>query len=86
MVAVAERLSGLLRPGDTLARLSGDEFVVLCEDLDDHRQAELIAARIDAALEPPFALVDAEVRVTASTALDLCPEQGAPARPLGLEA
>ena len=28
-------LSRLLRPGDTLARLAGDEFVILCEDLDD---------------------------------------------------
>ena len=34
LVAVAERLSEVLRPGDTLARVSGDEFVVLCEDLD----------------------------------------------------
>jgi diguanylate cyclase (GGDEF)-like protein len=30
--AVAERLTALLRPGDTLARLAGDEFVILCED------------------------------------------------------
>ena len=35
LVAVAERLTAVLRPGDTLARMSGDEFVVLCEDLDD---------------------------------------------------
>ena len=35
LVAVAERLTGVLRPGDSLARLSGDEFVILCEDLDD---------------------------------------------------
>ena len=33
LLAVARRLSGLVRPGDTLARVSGDEFVFLCEDL-----------------------------------------------------
>ena len=29
-----ERLSGVLAPGDSLARVAGDEFVVLCEDLE----------------------------------------------------
>ena len=52
LVAVAERLTAVLRPGDTLARLSGDEFVILCEDLDDPAQADAIAVRFDAALTP----------------------------------
>ena len=34
LVAVAERLTALVRPSDTVARLGGDEFVILCEDLD----------------------------------------------------
>jgi diguanylate cyclase (GGDEF)-like protein len=33
--AVAQRPTGLLRPGDSLGRMSGDEFVALCEDLSD---------------------------------------------------
>jgi diguanylate cyclase (GGDEF)-like protein len=56
LVAVAERLVGVLRPGDSLARLSGDEFVVICEDLDHPAQADAIAARFDAALGLPFVL------------------------------
>ena len=46
LVAVADRLADSLRPGDTLARMSGDEFVILCEDLDDAASAEDLAARI----------------------------------------
>ncbi|WP_127782046.1 GGDEF domain-containing protein [Rhodococcus sp. X156] len=33
LVAIAERLSEVLRPSDTVARLGGDEFIILCEDL-----------------------------------------------------
>jgi diguanylate cyclase (GGDEF)-like protein len=66
LVAVAKRLTGLLRPGDTLARLSGDEFVVLCEDLADASGADPIALRLSAELARPFALPTMEVTVSAS--------------------
>jgi diguanylate cyclase (GGDEF)-like protein len=66
LVAVAQRLSGLLRPGDSLARLAGDEFVILCEDLDDPSQVETLAARFDAELAQPFELSRATVNMTAS--------------------
>jgi len=66
LVAVAERLTRLLRPGDTLARLSGDEFVILCEDLAAPSEVEAIAARVGAALAEPFALSSGEVETTAS--------------------
>ncbi len=66
LVAVADRLTGVLRPGDSLARLSGDEFVILCEDLQDPSQGDGLAIRFDAALSEPFRLSGAEVRMTAS--------------------
>jgi diguanylate cyclase (GGDEF)-like protein len=66
LVAVAERLTGMLRPGDTLSRLSGDEFVILCEELEDASQADAIAVRINAVMAPPFVLSDIEVSITAS--------------------
>jgi diguanylate cyclase (GGDEF)-like protein len=69
LVAVAQRLSAVLRPGDTLARLSGDEFVILCEDLDGTSHVEAIAARIDTALAVPFVLSSTEVNVTASVGI-----------------
>ena len=69
LVAVGRRISAILRPGDTLARLSGDEFVILCEDLDAPDEVDAIAGRIHAALEGPFDLSDAQVDVTASVGI-----------------
>jgi len=66
LVAVAKRLASILRPGDTLARLSGDEFVILCEDLEDAFQADAIALRINAVMDSPFILSDTEMSITAS--------------------
>jgi diguanylate cyclase (GGDEF)-like protein len=66
LVSVARRLARVLRPGDTLARLYGDEFVILCEDLDDASQANPIAVRFAAAMAKPFALERADVSITAS--------------------
>ena len=69
LVAVAQRMAALLRPSDTLARLSGDEFVILCEDLDSPSRVEALAARIDTALAAPFLLAHATVTVTASVGI-----------------
>jgi diguanylate cyclase (GGDEF)-like protein len=66
LVAVAGRLSEILRPGDTLARVSGDEFVILCEDLVDAAQADAIVSRLEAALAPKFVVSGTEIDLTAS--------------------
>jgi diguanylate cyclase (GGDEF)-like protein len=69
LVAVAERLTDLLRPSDTLARISGDEFVILCEDLDDASAVEQLADRIDAGMNQPLILSNHKLRVTASVGI-----------------
>jgi diguanylate cyclase (GGDEF)-like protein len=69
LVAVAERLSAVVRPGDTLARISGDEFVILCEDLDDPGQADVIAARIGEAVREPMVLAGVELDITVSVGI-----------------
>jgi diguanylate cyclase (GGDEF)-like protein len=71
LMAVADRLTRLLRPGDSLARLSGDEFVVLCEDLGDESAIDPIAVRLDAELGRPFTLSGIEVTVSASIGVAL---------------
>jgi diguanylate cyclase (GGDEF)-like protein len=69
LIAVGARLTELLRPGDTLARLAGDEFVILCEELDDTSQVESLATRIDDALSEAFVLSGIEVQISASVGI-----------------
>ena len=64
--AVALRLPRLVRPSDTVARIHGDEFVILCEDLDDQADLDLIVERIRLSFERPFQLGDVRVSITAS--------------------
>lgn len=61
LVAVAQRLGGLMRADDTVARLGGDEFVILslqtAQDPDaDARSAMAVAHKVRAAFEQPFAI------------------------------
>lgn len=53
----ARRLQAAVRPGDTVGRLGGDEFLVLCEDTG-HADATGLAARLDAVSREPFDLGD----------------------------
>jgi len=62
---VAQRMSGLLRESETLARFGGDEFVVLLTDGGAEAGAD-VARRIASALEAPFRLGEASVWVEAS--------------------
>lgn len=48
--AVAQRLLAVTRPSDVLARVGGDEFVVLCGSLSNEQEATTIARRLDAAV------------------------------------
>ncbi|MDP9102251.1 MAG: EAL domain-containing protein [Actinomycetota bacterium] len=71
LIAVARRLSGLLRPADTLARLGGDEFVLVCEQLDTEERVFGIIDRLTRELERPFPIEGRELVVTASMGLAL---------------
>ena len=62
LIAVAERLAGVTRAGDTLGRLGGDEFGVLVESGPMPRTAEEVARRVEEAIEAPFQLNDRLVR------------------------
>jgi diguanylate cyclase (GGDEF)-like protein len=54
--AFAIRLTGSLRPGDTVARFGGDEFAIICDDLDGMDDAANVAERTAVELSHPFML------------------------------
>jgi diguanylate cyclase (GGDEF)-like protein len=66
LIVAGERVADVLRPGDSVGRLSGDEFLVLCEGLEDQTQADLIAGRLRQELSRPFILSGVTVAMTAS--------------------
>jgi diguanylate cyclase (GGDEF)-like protein/PAS domain S-box-containing protein len=51
---VADRLRAAVRPGDTVGRFGGDEFVVVCEDIADEGMALTVAERLSQAFAAPF--------------------------------
>ncbi|MCM2258122.1 MAG: EAL domain-containing protein [Vicinamibacteria bacterium] len=71
LMGVAGRIKSCLRPGDTVARIGGDEFAVFVEDVDDVSQALRIAERVHEEFLVPFHPGGNEVFATASVGLVL---------------
>jgi diguanylate cyclase (GGDEF)-like protein/PAS domain S-box-containing protein len=71
LVELSRRLMASLRPGDTIARFGGDEFVMLCEDLPHAGQALSIAERVQDEISRPMDVHGTEIVVTVSTGIAL---------------
>jgi diguanylate cyclase (GGDEF)-like protein len=69
--AAVERIKTELRSGDTIARVGGDEFVVVLPSLENGTEADLIARRLTGALRRPYRLDGGVVRVTGSVGVAL---------------
>ncbi|MCA1788812.1 MAG: EAL domain-containing protein [Thioalkalivibrio sp.] len=74
--AVAVRLKGWIRRGDTLARLGGDEFCLLLPDVGTEDAAATITRKILERLAAPFMVDDHELFVGASIGIAMYPEAG----------
>ncbi len=71
LVQTARRLTSAVRSSDTVARLAGDEFTVILENLADPADAAWLAEKILQAMRAPFTLGAAQSGVTASVGLVL---------------
>jgi diguanylate cyclase (GGDEF)-like protein/PAS domain S-box-containing protein len=69
LVAVGQRLSGVVRAADTAARLGGDEFAILIEHLPDAAAAEVFAERVVQAFSAPFELDGGSVLTRATVGI-----------------
>jgi diguanylate cyclase (GGDEF)-like protein len=73
---VAERIRSALRADDTVARMSGDEFVVLMESAENQEAPEAVSQKIQQKLSEGFLVEGQLIRVQTSTGIAIFPEDG----------
>jgi diguanylate cyclase (GGDEF)-like protein len=73
---VAERLAGCVRESDTVARVGGDEFVVLLTGGETESGEGMVAEKIRLALSSPFHVASYELRVACSIGIAIYPDHG----------
>ena len=66
IVRVAERIRAALRPGDTVARVGGDEFVIVLPDMADDSRCGIVASKVLAEVRRPMLVESRVFEVTAS--------------------
>ncbi len=74
--AVSQRMVGLLRKSDTIARMGGDEFLLILPEMQQPNDAVNTAERILAALSKPFLLEGYQVNITTSIGIAFYPDDG----------
>ncbi len=73
LVTIAKRLRAVCRSSDTVARVSGDEFVIILEDVTGEAEVEEVARRVIDALTEPVVLEDGTARTGTSIGLVISP-------------
>ncbi len=73
---VSERLTGLLRKGDTIARMGGDEFLFLLPEIVWAEDAATVALKVLETFREPFLLEANELNITTSVGVAMYPDDG----------
>ena len=74
--AVAKRLTKSLRQSDTVARIGGDEFVIILETVREIRAADAVGLKVQRALAKSFTLQGHRMKATVSIGISFYPENG----------
>ena len=74
--AVARRLKHCLRAEDTLARIGGDEFLILIPNINSKDEAQAVAEKLVNSFKKPFNIENYELYVTGSVGITYYPEDG----------
>ncbi len=74
LINVAERLNQCVREVDTIARVGGDEFIIVLMNVESRKHVTLIAQKIINALSKSFSLKDKKASIGASIGIALYPD------------
>jgi diguanylate cyclase (GGDEF)-like protein len=80
--ATADRIKAEIRETDTVARIGGDEFVIILSSLPETEIANRIAASVIEQIARPFDIKNTEVLISASIGISLYPQNGTTAEAL----
>ena len=76
LITIADRLRSGARAGETVARIGGDEFVIVIQDFTPERQAEEVVKRLSARLSESVTIQGIEIHPSASIGMALFPQDG----------
>lgn len=76
LIKVSKNLLGIIRQNDMLARIGGDEFNILIEDLDSAITAQEIAKKIIINMELPLVVNNHQINITSSIGISIYPDDG----------
>jgi diguanylate cyclase (GGDEF)-like protein/PAS domain S-box-containing protein len=79
---VGRRLGQWVRSGDTVSRVGGDEFIVLCPNCGSPDDASVLGEKLLEALAQPYHIADNQLIITASIGIALYPDNGSEANTL----